>query len=538
LKAKLVFLSGTRSGTSVTLSETTTVGRRSNHAIRFDPDEILVSGDHAVIEPRGDHMVLRDLGSRNGTIVNGERIAGEHVLVPGDVIEFGPGGPCAQFASLDDDVLTPTLDLDGRATVADILRQARERASQEGSSSGSVMRRFSATREFAVQAYKKTSTRSKVMTVGLALLTGIGLGGVMYWQARDKAELRSALERLALDLQTERGSRTLIEQNLATIRSSYDSLLDEVERRGGELERRATGGARFAETVTRNYADGVALITFSYGFVRRGSDELLRFLVDESGQPVIGRTRDGRPVPRFDFGGNGPPLARQGTASGFLVDSAGWILTNRHVARPWENSEDLDYFRLNGLDVEARFIELRAYFPPGDKSYPLSVYRTSQIADVASLRTTNRRIDAPVIPLAADTARVPPGEQILFLGYPTGVHNLLFRIPSAERLKILEASGEDPLPLAQELARRRLIQPLVIGGSVSDTTMTEIIHTAGTTGGGSGGPLIGSNQRAIAIHYAAVRSPIEGDPFQTQRGIRIRYAWRLFPDDVTERMRR
>jgi len=109
------------------------------------------------------------------------------------------------------------------------------------------------------------------------------------------------------------------------------------------------------------------------------------------------------------------------------------------------------------------------------------------------------------------------------------VHNLLFRIPEAERTAILESTGQDPVELARELAKRDLIQPLVIGGSVSDTTRTEIIHTAGTTGGGSGGPLIGVDRTVVGIHYAAVRSPIAGDPFQTQRAVKVNFIWDVLP---------
>ncbi|MEM6291923.1 MAG: sigma 54-interacting transcriptional regulator [Myxococcota bacterium] len=52
-----------------------------------------VSGEHAELEvsprARGLGFSLRDLGSRNGTLVNGERISGSVKLRPGDVFEVG-----------------------------------------------------------------------------------------------------------------------------------------------------------------------------------------------------------------------------------------------------------------------------------------------------------------------------------------------------------------------------------------------------------------------------------------------------------------
>lgn len=63
-----------------------TVGRQSTCDITVaDPN---VSRQHAEIRPHDDRYVLVDLGSTNGTRVNGERIA-QHELVDGDELGFG-----------------------------------------------------------------------------------------------------------------------------------------------------------------------------------------------------------------------------------------------------------------------------------------------------------------------------------------------------------------------------------------------------------------------------------------------------------------
>lgn len=51
-------------------------------------DDPKVSKRHCRIERMGDHLVLTDLGSANGTFVNGEKVQ-RRVLVPGDVIRVG-----------------------------------------------------------------------------------------------------------------------------------------------------------------------------------------------------------------------------------------------------------------------------------------------------------------------------------------------------------------------------------------------------------------------------------------------------------------
>jgi pSer/pThr/pTyr-binding forkhead associated (FHA) protein len=48
-----------------------------------------VSRQHAEIRPRGGGWVLTDLGSTNGSQLNGRRIESPEVVKPGDEIEIG-----------------------------------------------------------------------------------------------------------------------------------------------------------------------------------------------------------------------------------------------------------------------------------------------------------------------------------------------------------------------------------------------------------------------------------------------------------------
>lgn len=67
-------------------NERTTIGRRPSNDIHID--NLAVSGEHASIMRIGNDAFLEDLGSTNGTLVNGKQVA-KHVLQHGDVIEFG-----------------------------------------------------------------------------------------------------------------------------------------------------------------------------------------------------------------------------------------------------------------------------------------------------------------------------------------------------------------------------------------------------------------------------------------------------------------
>jgi hypothetical protein len=52
-------------------------------------DDANVSRKHAELRPRGGSWVLQDLGSTNGTSLNGRRLTGAEVLKSGDEIEVG-----------------------------------------------------------------------------------------------------------------------------------------------------------------------------------------------------------------------------------------------------------------------------------------------------------------------------------------------------------------------------------------------------------------------------------------------------------------
>lgn len=52
-------------------------------------DDPSVSREHAEVRPRGGSWVVTDLGSTNGSRLNGRKLTGSEVLKPGDEIELG-----------------------------------------------------------------------------------------------------------------------------------------------------------------------------------------------------------------------------------------------------------------------------------------------------------------------------------------------------------------------------------------------------------------------------------------------------------------
>jgi pSer/pThr/pTyr-binding forkhead associated (FHA) protein len=64
------------------------VGRGPECHIR--PNSELVSRQHCLLRIHGNDVHVRDLGSTNGTLVNGKLVVDECILANGDTLQLGP----------------------------------------------------------------------------------------------------------------------------------------------------------------------------------------------------------------------------------------------------------------------------------------------------------------------------------------------------------------------------------------------------------------------------------------------------------------
>ncbi|MFL5244715.1 MAG: FHA domain-containing protein [Gemmataceae bacterium] len=89
MQVKLVVVSGRPQGKSLLFPAGAYMfGRGSECHVR--PNSELVSRQHCQLVVAPDKASLRDLGSRNGTLVNGEAVTGERDLAEGDQLQVGP----------------------------------------------------------------------------------------------------------------------------------------------------------------------------------------------------------------------------------------------------------------------------------------------------------------------------------------------------------------------------------------------------------------------------------------------------------------
>ena len=83
----LEILDGDRAGEVLPVGQSALrIGRKSGNDLVLADEK--TSGVHCEIAPEGDRLVLKDLGSTNGTFLDGKRIT-EVVLTPGDVVTVG-----------------------------------------------------------------------------------------------------------------------------------------------------------------------------------------------------------------------------------------------------------------------------------------------------------------------------------------------------------------------------------------------------------------------------------------------------------------
>ncbi len=89
MDVKLVVIGGKHPGQEIAVpGPEFIVGRAPECKLR--PNSDMVSRRHCMISVAAGKATIRDLGSRNGTLVNGHKIAAEHELRTGDKIKVGP----------------------------------------------------------------------------------------------------------------------------------------------------------------------------------------------------------------------------------------------------------------------------------------------------------------------------------------------------------------------------------------------------------------------------------------------------------------
>ena len=511
----LVHLSGSRRGLTQEFAVyRLTMGTDPTNDLAFDPlCDAAVSLFHAEITVENCEVVLRHKGNHSSTFVNHQCVT-EIILQDNDLLRFGIGGPQVRIR------IRPEAYASCKP-VWDIVCDCRDiaGAAQRGWVVGAAL----FFRHLLSDLVFHATVPIRLLAGALVLLPfALVLGLFSYEYATrqaDERQIRSLLEQI----ETSRVSQRELEKRVREERQRATELLDEhkqqadtltalVRRKekemGTEAEvatlkqqlRAVESGHVAAERIIRTYGGSVAFLQGTFGFVEKSSGRPLRFQgVHPTGEPF--RDTDGRPL--FTFGGETPPATVSFTGTGFLVHARGVLMTNRHLAHPWEM--DPATRQLIGPDLEPRLLRFRAFFPGVPAPFDLTVVSVSEQADLALLRFDPGGLKIPALRLASQANGVTVGESILVLGYPTGFDALLARADQQVSSEIMQRAGTDADRLAQDLAEHKLIRPLATQGHVGDRLPDRLLYDAQTTQGGSGGPVFNLQGEVIAVNSMILR---------------------------------
>jgi S1-C subfamily serine protease len=225
------------------------------------------------------------------------------------------------------------------------------------------------------------------------------------------------------------------------------------------------------------------------------------------------------------LGGAGPEVKVDIFGTGFPVGNSGLIVTNRHVAEPWWNNDELSQMANDG--VLAEISSIHGYFPGDPRAFSGEIQEISKETDLATVRIDIQDLKRPILSIDSGKGAAITGEPVVLMGYATGLAGILARTDEATAEQIMKNSGGDVSQILAELARRDLIHPIITQGHIGDILPDKIVFDAQTTSGGSGGPLFNRHGKVIGVTYAILKG-FGGSNF----GIPIRFSESLLGPTV------
>jgi serine protease Do len=274
-------------------------------------------------------------------------------------------------------------------------------------------------------------------------------------------------------------------EDLTSLREDFGERVSSNIKRLSALERSTGATAR----VIAEAASSVVFLQGAYGLRSTYDGRMLRHVLGANGRPLASRTGG----PRLSLDGEGAVAEVQFTGTGFLLENEPVVVTNRHVAVPWEDKPV-------GQDIEPVMIRLIGWLPGEKRAFDVALLAASDDADLALVSLADAPVDRPGLALAA----VPPpaGSEVVVMGYPTGLRAMLAK-SGTEFVKALQKDKDVGFwSVAERLANAGLIAPLASSGIVGQVAAEALVYDAETTHGGSGGPVLNGEGEVVAVNAA------------------------------------
>jgi S1-C subfamily serine protease len=203
--------------------------------------------------------------------------------------------------------------------------------------------------------------------------------------------------------------------------------------------------------------------------------------------------------PAVTLEGDGPLVEVQYTGTAFIASDDGLLLTNRHVAMPWEQEQD-ESSAVAEMGLEPVIQRFIGYLPGITQSFEVSLVSASEDSDIALLRCTE--LTGEIGQLTLSSVPPQPGDVVIVLGYPTGIRAMLARTDEHLLDDLRDRNDLDFWTVVAHLAETGHISPIATSGIVGQVTESAIVYDAETTHGGSGGPVINLDGEVIAVNAA------------------------------------
>lgn len=454
MKAHFKFLSGARVGQiEVFRKAYIGLGRHPLSDVRFDAERDLeVSSRHAAIVRQAEGFVLRDLESKNGTYVNGQRISGDALLKNGDVISFGQKGPAVEFRILEAteaEVASP-----GSGTLAERMSAPRQVYQAVPGGSAAAPARSSTAVRIAIEVRRQThELRRTTKILFAALLLTAGVFGWLQWKGgRDRGRELAGLEHRADSLAHEAQQLlTRFQSELQVLRDALGQSQADVARLRRELA--AAGGGDDA-TVARLRA------------ALDAAESRQRSIISAAGVDYRGiskKNEDAVALVLVEFGAG---EVFSGTA--FAVDSQGTLVTNKHV--------------LVGEEGDRHPQRIAVKFSGSNQWFEGRYVGVSTEADIGVVKVNIRGGTPRVVGIERDPRGLQRGDPVAIIGYPL---------------------GED-LPMERQ-GKSAVADPTLTVGTVSKV-LTSVVQVDGFGApGSSGSPIFDRDGRVVAVLYGGER---------------------------------
>jgi S1-C subfamily serine protease len=484
--ATLEHLTGPARGTAMLLS---------GDAIDFSVDEShILHASTAINDQSGSSILARlhrakdsyELETIEGNVVwiNGERVAAKF-LKPGDLIEFGEAGPLCRYNLYQDGMRIRKTVFEIFSDCIDYTRVSRK----------PLQTRFSKATQNLIRSLASQTTWLFRLTMVLIL---IALSIIAFQQFQSAKLLRAQIESgdLRLDEFANVLSRTREEAlrpgDLNALRREFSEHIDTTADRVTALEELSEASAR----VIGSAAASVVFLQGAYGYRDKESGRMMRYLLNKEGSPAL--TPFNQPL--LTLKGDGPVAERRFTGTAFIVSEQGALLTNRHVALPWESDTRIESMAERGLEpVMIKFI---GYLPNKQEPFEVSLLAASEHADLAVMTCTEVAEDIPKLNLSDSGPAL--GDEVIVMGYPTGLRSMLAQTGSEFIDALDEEEKTDFWGIASQLSEQNFIHPLSSRGIIARVTRATVVYDAETTHGGSGGPVLNAKGQVVAVNAAII----------------------------------